>query len=293
MLTDFRDPIHIAFEQAALPDDHRREPEMAGVLSHAEPTGTTRLDPSRLDDWRFPGGPIGSLLLHLLPLLTLVSLAEIPADIPAPVAVQIVFENPVRPSAPAAFAVPEDRSPSRVADTKNVDKGETTEDERGIAEGLVTFGEPQPSTVQAPTPALASPPPLSEPAAPQRAAQDLPPEATPDTRMAEAVPSLPPTVATRDDYLAYLVALTRKHLDLLPLSMIGNRRGSTAISLVVYDDGSIAHISIDRSSGYPDIDRRIQAMVAAVGRFPPIPRQFQGTAMQLELTVRFPETWEQ
>ena len=95
--------------------------------------------------------------------------------------------------------------------------------------------------------------------------------------------------ATRDEYLAYLVTLTRQHLDLLPLSVVGTRRGETVISVAVQDNGTISHLSVSRSSGYPDIDQRIMQMVAAVQKFPPVPQWFQGTTMELELRLRFPE----
>ena len=39
----------------------------------------------------------------------------------------------------------------------------------------------------------------------------------------------------------------------------------------VLGDGTIARITVSQSSGYPDIDARVIQMVAAVGRFPPLP----------------------
>ena len=65
------------------------------------------------------------------------------------------------------------------------------------------------------------------------------------------------------------------------------------ISVVVYDNGTIGpHIAVVRSSGYPDIDKRIEQMVAAVHKFPPLPQWYQGNAVQLELTLKFPEALE-
>lgn len=98
--------------------------------------------------------------------------------------------------------------------------------------------------------------------------------------------------ANRDDYLAYLVKLTRQHIDLLPMSVIGDRHGETVVSVVVYSDGTIGPLGVVRSSGYPDLDHRIEQMIAAVRKFPPLPQWYQGNAVQLELTLRFPDALE-
>jgi len=52
----------------------------------------------------FRGGPAGSLLLHLLPLLAFVSWLRPPLDIPAPIPVQLVIEQPPPPPAPTPAA---------------------------------------------------------------------------------------------------------------------------------------------------------------------------------------------
>jgi TonB family protein len=103
---------------------------------------------------------------------------------------------------------------------------------------------------------------------------------------------IPGPAATRDEYLAYLVYLTRKHLNLLPMSVIAGRRGETVIDILVLDNGTLARVGIQQSSGYPDIDRRVEAMIRAVGRFPPLPQWFQGPAMPLEFKLFFPEALE-
>jgi TonB family protein len=95
--------------------------------------------------------------------------------------------------------------------------------------------------------------------------------------------------ATRDEYLAYLVSLTRQHIGLLPMSFVGDRHGETVISVTVYDNGRIGPLGVLRSSGYPDIDQRIEQMIEAVGKFPPLPQWYQGDAVQLELTLKFPD----
>jgi len=129
-------------------------------------------------------------------------------------------------------------------------------------------------------------------------APPLPPEPRPPARAPQPEPVLsnaprnaryPGPAATRDDYLAYLVTLTRQHIDLLPRTFLADRRGETVLTILVLGDGTIARISIRESSGYPDIDERIEKMVQAVGHFPPLPQWYQQPAMDLTLRLRFPE----
>jgi TonB family protein len=75
----------------------------------------------------------------------------------------------------------------------------------------------------------------------------------------------------------------------LPTSLVGRRRGVTVIGVVERSDGTIARLSVLKSSGYPDIDERVERMIAAVGRFPPIPQWYQGNSWNLEFTLPFPE----
>jgi TonB family protein len=267
-LSDCPGEIYLTFDETVLPDDGRFEPVLTAAVSPNEFVDPIRLDPTRInfddeppppDDGRLSRGPIGSLLLHLLPLLALVSLSQTPAGMAPPIPIQAVIWEATPPAAPGEFALPDNPSPGNLA-AEDVSEEGASGDQRSAEDTTPTPSESQPPAVE--------------------------------TKTTEVAQSVPLTIATRDDYLAYLVTLTREHLGLLPLSVIGDRRGETVISLVVYDDGSIAHITVYQSSGYPDIDQRIEKLVAAVGKFPPVPRQFQGTAMQLELTVHFPEVWE-
>lgn len=73
--------------------------------------------------------------------------------------------------------------------------------------------------------------------------------------------------ATRAQYLAYLVMLTRRHLGLLPMSLVGRRQGETVLNLLVHSDGTIDRLLVAHSSGYPDIDARIEQMIMAVRGF--------------------------
>ena len=111
-------------------------------------------------------------------------------------------------------------------------------------------------------------------------------------RLASRSARYPGPAATRDEYLHYGLMLIRRHLNLLPRSLVGERRGTTVIGVVILDNGTVAMLHIARSSGYPDIDRRVEAMVAAVGRFPPLPQWFQGMGIPLEYHFDFPKALE-
>ena len=151
------------------------------------------------------------------------------------------------------------------------------------------------------TAAVAPPLPPAKPDAPRpEPAPKPPPKPTPaahqaprrvedPANLAPRRARLPGPAATRDEYLAYMHSLIRQHYNLLPLSELRNRRGMTVIEFLVLDDGKIVLTKVRRSSGYPDIDNRVAEMIAAVGRFPPLPQWFQGIAMPFEFGFPFPE----
>ncbi len=99
---------------------------------------------------------------------------------------------------------------------------------------------------------------------------------------------VPGPAATRDEYLAYCMTLVNRYRGILPLSLVGGRHGETVLSITVLDDGTIAHIAVKHSSGYRDIDARVEQMVAAVRRFPPLPQWIQASRVMLDFTMPFP-----
>jgi protein TonB len=252
-------------------------------------------------------GPVGSLVVHLLPLLLLI---EWPLAAPpeiAPIAVQLVVEPP--PPEPPPKPVPPKREfkPPPPGPIASEDIGDT-EAKKPSREA----GNPPPPQDPAPPP----PPPKIEPPPSETPPQDAgavpppppekpaPPKPQPKpTQTAQLAPrrveepthaeghaaKYPGPAATRDEYLAYVHSLIRRHYNLLPLSMVGGRRGETLVEFVVLDDGTIAMIKVRQSSGYPDIDERIEQMVLAVRRVPPLPQWFQGLSMGLILSLPFPD----
>jgi TonB family protein len=160
--------------------------------------------------------------------------------------------------------------------------------------------EPTPRKPVAATPPAPAPP-APAPPAPAPPAPAVPARPAPATRAAASPPNpvpregrTPGPETARGDYFDRLVALTRTHLDLLPSAFLAGRRGQTVLSIVVIADGTIGRISLKHSSGYPDVDARIEQIVAAVGRFPPLPASFGGTpSIELDFDLTFPNAIQQ
>lgn len=243
-------------------------------------------------------GLVLSLALHLSPVGLLWDWRDPPPETPTPIPVQLVIEKPPPEPAPPPPAPPPKAAatppPGRLAS----EEMGAPPDEPGASAAEPAAAEPEPrpepETWQAmlvpppkpapepepldlPTPALKPPPAAVAPAAVRR-----PP--APPQRPARA----PGPAATRDEYLAYLAALTRPRLRLLPPSLINGRRGKTSLSIRVLGDGTIARISVSESSGYPDIDARVVQLIAAIGRFPPLPQWIQAPAWDINFHLRFP-----
>ncbi len=284
-------------ERTALPAEDRIEPSLAAAPYFVEFEEPERLDPERLGlipDEPPPTpqamrlrAPLGSLAAHLLTLVVILTATAVPPELPRPIPISLVFEAPPPPPAPPRpeAAAPK---PGRLA---SEDVGDPSAPPKQPGDDAA-----QPVAEQsAPSPKPVPPPPPPKPAPPQQvAAISLPkPPAAPHPAAAPhdggRRARVPGPAATRDEYLAYLVTLTRQHLDLVPLSLVGNRSGETALNVVVLDNGTIARVNVLRSSGYPDIDRQIEKMVEAVHRFPPLPQWFQGPSMELVFRLKFPE----
>jgi TonB family protein len=282
-----------------LPAAARAEPVLAIAPVPLDSDKSERLDPARATalpegsppparQWMLPFGLLGSLALHLLPVLVLLHWHSAPAEIVMPIPVQLVLEAPPPPPPPPA---PEKKPPpGRLA---SHDMGEpASEPEQPAAVAAPTPAAPPGDTQIAaiappplpPAPPEPKPTPRVEKPARKTVAMRVPPNPDPSPR----VTRVPGPAATRDEYLAYCEALIRRHFDMLPASFLGGRHGATSLSLLVLDDGTIASIRVARSSGYPDIDARIEQMVAAVHRFPPLPQWDQAPSSKLIYNHVFP-----
>ena len=246
-------------------------------------------------------GPVGSLVLHLLPLLLLIHWPISPPTETEPIPVQLVFEPPPKAAPAPPQPQPKPTPPPPRGRLASEDLGEPPAAEKP-AKTETPPAETKPLEKPQQTAALAPPPvPPAKPDAPKP--DPIPKPAPKPTPAAHQVPRrveepgnlaprrgrFPGPAATRDEYLAYMHSLIRQHYNMLSQAMLGDRRGMTVIEFVVLDDGKIALLKIRRSSGYPDIDNRVAEMVTAVGHFPPLPQWFQGLAMPFEFGFPFPE----
>jgi len=317
------------------PDEDRREPILAPAAPHppalrVPPSprlrgegwgeGPFALRPRQKEErwWVRLRGPVGSLLLHLLPLLLLINWQMSPPAEIEPVTVQLVMEPPpppppeVKPIPPQPQPKPAPPPPSGRLASEDLGEPEAKETDR-----------PKGDAPSAPDSATKNDTPTTEtkpPEKPEQTAMAVPPPlppAKPETPKPEPIPKpqpkpspaahqaprhveepvnlaprrarFPGPAATRDEYLAYMHSLIRQHYGLLSSNEIGGRRGMVVVEFVVLDDGKIALVKIRRSSGYPDIDNRVAEMVSAVGHFPPLPQWFQGLAMPFEFGFPFPD----
>jgi len=303
-------PFFVEFGEPA-----RLDPKRVGLTWEVPPPVRTGLRPL---------SSLGALLVHLLPFLLLVTWPTAVNERPALIPIQLVIQEPPPPPPTPTPEKPQPPKPPEQGRLASEDMGNVNPKTTGTAPtpSPPAPGEKQPNPAATQAAAAAAvplpPPPPPNPAATQTAAAaavPLPPPpppnpAPPKERAPVQLPkpagiTAPKTqdppqeaphaakyagpTASRDEYLAYLVTLTRQHIDLLPMSVVGTRRGETVISVTVQDNGTISHTNVARGSGYPDIDERIEQMVAAVRQFPPLPQWFQGNAVELELRLRFPE----
>lgn len=275
-------------------EDLSPEPLLAITPPLAGMETTGRLDPARVAagsegappaarQW-MPFGMSGSLALHLVPVLVLLNWSSAPAKIAMPIPVQLVLEEPPPPPPPPA---PEKKPPP--GPLASIDMGEPAAQPPEPPEPPGPMGETQIAAITPPPPAAVAPEPKpmprAEPPRQKAVAMRLPPNPNPSPHETR----VPGPAATRSEYLAYCESLIRRHFDMLPVSFLGGRRGATALSLLVRDDGTIVRIAVARSSGYLDIDARIEQMVAAVHRFPPLPQWYQASSMKLIYNHVFPD----
>ncbi len=303
----------------AAADSERCEPKLAALPLFVEFGEPARLDPERAGliwevrtaaQWAIQlRSPLVSLAFHLLPLLIVLLLPLIMTEPPAPIPVQLVFEPPPPPPPPPPpQPQPQPPQPEPKMETgrlASVDMGVVKPDmDLGRAADPVpqpAAGAPQQTPTETQTAATTTPPPpplpMPKPVPPKEhhSAIQLPKPSGANVPHHEEVPReaqhsahYPGTAATRDEYFAYLVTLTQRHIDVLPQALAHQRHGETALSIQVQSNGSVLGITVVQSCGDAELDQRVVAMVRAVGRFPPLPQWFQGEAMDMVFRVNFP-----
>jgi protein TonB len=269
-----------------------------------------------------PRGLILSLLLHSLPLLALISWRAIPVETPVPIPIQLAIEQP--PPAPTEPEPPATPAPIRAASDDFAEVA-APKVEQGVADAPPAPPEPPPP-VETQAAAAAPPLPPPEPAPAEEQAQlpaaetktaavmpPLPPRPAPHRQQPTPQMSLPLAsawplplrqsppyqiqrfatltgpAAIRDEYCVRALNLTLRHLDMLPLSYLGGRRGMTVLTIRILGDGTINSVKLAKSSGYSDIDQQIQRMIFAVGQYPPLPPRLPGTSTDFTFVMVFPD----
>jgi protein TonB len=284
------------------PEEGRCEPTLFNAPRLASP-GPLGVEPQEgrasVDDrervrWR---GLVGSLALHLLPLLLLIEWPMASPPEIAPIAVQLVLEPPPPEPSPQPDPPKPEFKPPPPGRIASDDFGDPAAKEPGREASDMPAPKDAPPPPEPPaeapqqTAAIVPPPPMKpEPPKPQsKPAAQQPPRRTEEPTHTARHAKYPGPAASRDDYLAYVHSLIRQHYNMLPLAMVGGRRGETRVEFLVLGDGTIAMVRTRQSSGYPDIDSRVELMVAMVRRVPPLPQWFQGPAMALILDLPFPD----
>ena len=277
---------------------------------------------------RIPRSLAASVLLHSLPLLALIGWRAAPQDIPKPIPVELVIEQPPPPQQkPAAAEKPPPPPPSARRASADMAEATAPKPEPGVDRAPPNPAEPEPRP-EPPTP-TATPPEPAKPAAAEPLPEAPAAEQKTETKVAALTPPPPPrptphkqqpTVAMtsswplplrqdlaphapqhfasltgpsaiRDEYCVRALHLTLAHLDLLPHSFLGDRRGRAVLSIRILGDGTINSVRVAQSSGYPDIDQRIEKMVFAVGQYPPLPPRMPGAWMDFSFIMVFPDPY--
>jgi TonB family protein len=196
------DTADLALGETAPPGEGRREPVLASSAPRGEFDEVIRLDPTRGGfepepppvgrGW--PRGPIDSLILHLLALVMIIGWpSQTPANIPAPIPVELVIEPPP-PSQMAEPKPPANPLQGRRA-SEDIAEALSPKLEKGAGDAARSAGEPQPPGAETQSTAA---PPLLSPAEPDRPAEPASADPQPpaaETQVATVAPPLPPKPA--------------------------------------------------------------------------------------------------
>lgn len=93
------------------------------------------------------------------------------------------------------------------------------------------------------------------------------------------------------DFRPYLVtvlaSVRRNWLAILPESARMGRRGRVQVQFAISRDGSVPKLVISSGSGAEALDRAAVAGISASNPFPPLPSEFQGPQIRLQLTFAY------
>jgi TonB family protein len=65
-----------------------------------------------------------------------------------------------------------------------------------------------------------------------------------------------------------------------------NMQGETVISFVIYSDGTVGRMNLEKSNHHINIDRAAWGAIKAVGQFPALPEEFKEPYIELRINFR-------
>ncbi|MBL8690581.1 MAG: energy transducer TonB [Rhodospirillaceae bacterium] len=196
-------------------------------------------------------------------------------------------------------AKPEDLKDQRPEEVKAIDPIPLVEPMPQLAEiqdviPVETKAVPPPPPkpiVKPPAPVVAKPPPTPAPAAPpveapvQAAAP--PPSAAP---MPPQLAALPPSVGrpgADTEYFSVILAWLEKHKEYPRQAQMRRQQGTAVLHFELDRSGRVLSYRIKSSSGFPELDREVEAMLKRAEPLPPIPADLAQAKLELQVPVQF------
>lgn len=145
----------------------------------------------------------------------------------------------------------------------------------------------KPSTpVVARTPPPPAPPsPTSPVTAPIQAA--APPAAAPSPPQLAALPPSVGRPGADADYFAVILAWLEKHKEYPRQSQLRRQQGTAVLHFELDREGRVLSYRIRTSSGFPELDREVEAMLKRAEPLPPMPAEMTQARLELQVPVQF------
>ncbi len=264
-------------------------------------------------DHRWPW--IVSTLVHSVAIAALVfnlfdsrsKAANVPAQIEmalaplmtVPAVVQPDQAKPVEPQhQEVSEAKPEDLKEQTTEEVKAVDPIPPVEPMPQLAEvqevlPVETKAVPPPPPVKPkpPTPVVAKAPPTLAPPAPTPVT-DVPIQTAPAPAapMPPRVATLPPSVGRPGadaEYFSTVLAWLEKHKEYPRHAQARRQQGTAVLHFELDRQGHVLSYRIKSSSGHPDLDREVEAMIKRAEPLPPMPADMTQARLELQVPVQF------
>ncbi len=233
--------------------------------------------------------------------------ANVPAQIemalaPLMTAPAMVQPDQAKPTEPqrqeVSEARPEELKEQKPEEVKAVDPIPLVEPMPQLAEAqevlpVETKAVPPPPPVKPkpPTPVVAKAPPTPAPPTPAPVA-DVPVQAVPAPAapMPPQVASLPPSVGRPGadaEYFSTVLAWLEKHKEYPRNAQARRQQGTAVLHFELDRQGHVLSYRIKSSSGHPDLDREVEAMIKRAEPLPPMPADMTQAKLELQVPVQF------